>query len=153
MLGVEDLIIDRLRAWIHGTSEEDGRWARRLWDGLLRREVERMVKDAEAHAADDQTRRDAIDARNQADALIYQVEKTLTESKDKLGAAEAGRVEAALAAARQAVKSDDVTSIRNATSELQQASHAMAQALYQASASGAQASGSDVKEGEVVDAA
>jgi molecular chaperone DnaK len=121
--------------------------------GLSKDEVERMVKDAEAHAADDQTRRDAIDARNQADALIYQVEKTLTESRDKLGAAEAGRVEAALAAARQAVKSDDVTSIRNATSELQQASHAMAQALYQASASGAQASNSDVKEGEVVDAA
>jgi molecular chaperone DnaK len=121
--------------------------------GLSKDEVERMVKDAEAHAADDQTRRDAIDARNQADALIYQVEKTLTESRAKLGAAEAGRVEAALAAARQAVKGDDLTSIRNATSELQQASHAMAQALYQASASGAQASNSDVKEGEVVDAA
>jgi molecular chaperone DnaK len=121
--------------------------------GLSKDEVERMVKDAEAHAADDQTRRDAIEARNQADALIYQVEKTLTESRAKLGAAEAGRVEAALAAARQAVKGDDVTSIRNATTELQQASHAMAQALYQTSASGAQPSNNDVKEGEVVDAA
>jgi molecular chaperone DnaK len=121
--------------------------------GLSKDEVERMVKDAEAHATDDQTRRDTIEARNQADALIYQVEKTLTESKAMLGAAEAGRVEAALDAAKQAVKGDDVTSIRNATSELQQASHAMAEALYRASGSGAKASDSDVKEGEVVDAA
>jgi molecular chaperone DnaK len=128
--------------------------------GLSKDEVERMVKDAEAHAADDQTRREAIEARNQADALIHQVEKTLTENKAKLGPAEAGRVEAALEAARQAVKSEDVTVIRNATDELQRASHAMAEALYQSSGRREQAAGagspsseSDVKEGEVVDAA
>jgi molecular chaperone DnaK len=124
--------------------------------GLSKDEVERMVKDAEAHAADDQGRREAIEARNQADALIHQVEKTLTESKSKLATDITTRVESALEAARTAVKADDVNAIRNATSELQQASHAMAQALYQASASGTQAPGGaagDVKDGEVVDAA
>jgi molecular chaperone DnaK len=131
--------------------------------GLSKGEVERMVKDAESHAADDQARREAIEARNQADALIYQVEKTYTENKAKLGSAEASRVESALEGARQAVKGEDLNAIRNATTELQQASHAMAEALYQASGSRPQASGAgpqasgpgsaDVKEGEVVDAA
>jgi molecular chaperone DnaK len=126
--------------------------------GLSKDEVERMVKDAEAHAADDKGRREAIEARNQADALIYQVDKTYTESKSKLGSAEASRVEAALDAARQAVKGDDVNAIRQATIELQQASHAMAEALYRASgptseAAGANQAASDVKDGEVVDAA
>ena len=82
--------------------------------GLSKDEVARMVKDAEAHAADDQTRRETIDARNQADALIYQVEKTFTESKARLGAAEASRVESALGAAKEAVKGDDAGSIRSA---------------------------------------
>jgi molecular chaperone DnaK len=67
--------------------------------------------------------------------------------------AEAGRVETALDAAKQAVKGEDVAGIRTATSELQEASHAMAEALYRASGPSAQASDTDVKEGEVVDAA
>ncbi len=126
--------------------------------GLSTDEVDRMVKDAEANAAGDQTRREAIDARNQADALIYSVEKTFTENKAKLGASEASRIDAALEAAKQAVKGDDVAALRAATSELQQASHAMAEALYKAN----QGPGGgpqdppdhspDVKEGEVVDA-
>jgi molecular chaperone DnaK len=122
--------------------------------GLSKDEVSRMVKDAEAHAAEDQNRREAIEARNQADALIYQVERTVGENRARLGAADLGRIEAALEAAKQAVKGDDVAAIRQATAALQQASHAMAQALYQTA--GAQAppsSGSDVKDGEVVDAA
>ena len=117
-----------------------------------------MVTDAEANAAGDKTRREAIDARNQADALIYSVEKTFIENKSKLGAAETGRIDAALEAAKQAVKGEDVAAIHSATTELQQASHAMAEALYKAN----QGSGGgprtpqdhspDVKEGEVVDA-
>jgi molecular chaperone DnaK len=126
--------------------------------GLSKDEVDRMVKDAEANAAGDTTRREAIDARNQADALIYSVEKTFTENKAKLGAAESGRIESAIEAAKQAVKSDDATAIRNATSELQQASHAMAEALYQANQGSSDGSRApqdhspDVKDGEVVDA-
>src|SRR5687767_7821613 len=120
--------------------------------GLSKDEVARMVKDAEAHAADDQSRRETIEARNQADALIYSVDKTLTENRTRLDAADASRIEAALENARQAVKRDDGPAIRTATNELQQASHAMAQALYQAAGKNANAS-PDVKDGEVVDAA
>ena len=122
--------------------------------GLSKDDVARMVKDAEAHAAEDQNRREAIDARNQADALIHQVERTVGENRSKLGAADLSRVESALEAAKQAVKSDDVAAIRNATVALQQASHAIAQALYQTAGAGAQRPDeSDVKDGEVVDAA
>jgi molecular chaperone DnaK len=117
-----------------------------------------MVKDAEAHAAEDKARREAIDARNQADALAYSVEKTLNESRDRLPAADVGTIETAIAALRDAVKGDDLEAIRRATDALQTASHAMAEQLYkQAQANAANAAASpqkddDVKEGEVVDA-
>jgi len=126
--------------------------------GLNKDEVDRMVKDAQAHAADDAGRREVIDARNQADALIYSVEKTFTENKGKLGA-EAAQVESALARAREAVKGDDKGAITSATDELQRASHAMAEALYKTSA-GSREPGDGTRqdnparpqEGEVVDA-
>ena len=104
--------------------------------GLGKDEVDRMVRDAEAHAADDKARREVIDARNQADALIYSVEKTFIENRGKLGAAEASRIEAALEAAKTAVKGDDKDAIVRATAELQAASHAMAEALYKAQGTG-----------------
>jgi molecular chaperone DnaK len=133
--------------------------------GLAQDDVARMVKDAEAHASEDQARRDLIEARNQADSLAYSVEKTFIENKAKLGAPEASRIEAALSAARVAVASDDLAKIRSATTELQQASHAMAEALYSGASGATGASGasgatgatgaqdSSVVEGEVVDAA
>jgi len=127
--------------------------------GLSTDEVDRMVKDAQAHVADDQSRREAIEARNQADALIYSVDKTATESKGTLGAEDLGRIEAALQKAKQAVQGDDVEAIRTATTELQHASHAMAQALYKAAQPSASQpaspshTSSDVKDGEVVDVA
>jgi molecular chaperone DnaK len=126
--------------------------------GLNKDEVERMVKDAQAHAADDAGRREVIDARNQADALIYSVEKTFTENKGKLGA-EAAQVEGALARAREAVKGDDKGAITSATDELQRASHAMAEALYKASSGSREPADGNrqdnparPQEGEVVDA-
>jgi molecular chaperone DnaK len=123
--------------------------------GLNKDEVERMVKDAQAHAADDAGRREVIDARNQADALIYSVEKTLNENRARLGA-EAAQVDAAIAKAKDAVKGDDKDALRTATDELQRASHAMAQALYQAQAATQQAptqnNPASAAEGEVVDA-
>jgi molecular chaperone DnaK len=80
------------------------------------------------------------------------VEKTLTEHKQKLGAAEIGRIESALEAARHAVKGDDADAIRRATAELQTASHAMAEALYKSKDAGTPPEGSpDVKDAEVVD--
>ena len=124
--------------------------------GLNKDEVERMVKDAQAHAADDAGRRDVIDARNQADALIYSVEKTFTENKAKLGA-EAAQIESALSQAKDAVKGDNKDAITEATNALQKASHAMAEALYKAQQPQPGAPAQDnpadaVKDGEVVDA-
>jgi molecular chaperone DnaK len=122
--------------------------------GLNKDEVDRMVRDAEAHAAEDQARREAIDARNQVDALIYSVEKTLTESKASLDAGIVSRTESALEAARTAVKGDDKEATVRAGDELQKASHAMAEALYKAQtpSPGAEQAGPDVKDAEVVDA-
>jgi molecular chaperone DnaK len=122
--------------------------------GLNPQEVERMVKEAEAHAAEDRARRDTIDARNQLDTLVYSVEKTLGDQKGRLDAALAARVEGALETARVAVKGDDREAITRASEALQQASQAMAEALYQTSAPGAGAAqpAGDVKDAEVVDA-
>ena len=127
--------------------------------GLTKDDVDRMVKDAEAHAADDKTRREVIDARNQADALAYSVEKMVNESRDRLPAGEVSQVEAAIAASREAARGDDLKAIRTATDALQKLSHGIAEQLYtqsQANAANAAASGNTnedaVKDGEVVDA-
>jgi molecular chaperone DnaK len=114
------------------------------------------VKDAEAHAADDKTRRELIDARNMADSLAYSVEKTVNENRDRLPAADVQHIESAVNALRDAAKGDNLDAIHRATDDLQKASHAMAEQLYkqQASGPGAQASEKtdDIREGEVVDA-
>ena len=122
--------------------------------GLNKDDVERMVKDAEAHAADDKARRELIDVRNQADSLAYSVEKTIAENRDRLPATDVSRVESAIAAVREAVKGEDLQTIRAASDDLQKASHAIAEQLYKQQASGprAQASEDEVKDGEVVDA-
>jgi molecular chaperone DnaK len=127
--------------------------------GLNKNDVERMVKDAEAHAAEDKTRRELIDARNEADALAYSVEKSVNESRDRLPAADVSRVESAIASVREAAKGDNLADIRRALDTLQKASHGIAEQLYQqAQANAAHAAASadnkdhDVKEGEVVDA-
>ena len=127
--------------------------------GLSKSDVERMVSDAQAHESEDKARRELIDARNQADSLAYSVEKTVNESRDRLPASEVGRVEAAIAAVREALKGDDQKAITQATSELQALSHQIAEQLYkQTQANAAHAAGQpsgqdpDVKEGEVVDA-
>jgi molecular chaperone DnaK len=126
--------------------------------GLNKDDVERMVKDAEAHAADDKARRDLIDARNQADSLAYATEKTVNESRDRLPADDVTRVEGAIAAVRDAAKGEALDAIRRASDELQKLSHGIAEQLYkQSQADAAHAAGSrqkddDVREGEVVDA-
>ncbi len=121
--------------------------------GLSKEEVDRMVRDAEAHAAEDRARRDAIEVRNQAEALAYSVEKTLTENRDKVPAAEASRVEGAVAVVREAIRTDDTAAIRRATEELQRLSHAMAETLYKAKAAPDATPHADAaKDGEVVDA-
>jgi len=123
--------------------------------GLGKDDVDRMVKDAEAHAAEDKTRRELIDARNMADSLVYSVEKTVNESRDRLSATDVSRIESAVAALRDATQRDDLDAIRRATDDLQKASHAMAEQLYKQSQANAANAASvkrddDVKDGEVV---
>ena len=129
--------------------------------GLSKEDVDRMVKEAKNHASEDEARRELIDVRNQADSLVYQVEKTLNENREKLPAGEGSKIEAALADVRSAAKGEDVSAIKTALDTLQRASHALAERLYKG-AQGSQGSGSsqgshgagssNVKEGEVVDA-
>jgi molecular chaperone DnaK len=126
--------------------------------GLSKDEVERMVKDAEGHAADDKVRRDVIDARNQADALAYSVEKTVAENRDRLRAVDVERVESAVTALREAARGDNLQAIQSASAELQKASHSIAEKLYapqgQTQGAGGQRppAQDEVIDGEVVDA-
>ena len=123
--------------------------------GLSKEEVERMVADAESHAAEDKTRRELIDARNQADALTYSVERTLSEHRDKLSPEDARRVDNAINDVREALKGEDLGAIKRMTDALQQASHAMAEQMYKQkeSAPGStQNSTPHTQDGEVIDA-
>ena len=123
--------------------------------GLNKVDVDRMVKDAAAHAEEDKARRELIDARNQADSLSYSVEKTVNENRDRMPAADVSRIEGAIAVVREAVKGDSLDVIRRATDDLQKASHAIAEQLYQQQASRPRPQASetdDIKDGEVVDA-
>jgi molecular chaperone DnaK len=103
--------------------------------GLSKDEVDRMMREAESHADEDKRRREVVDARNQADGLVYQIEKTLTENRAKLTGDEINPVESAIAALRQATQGEDPEAIRRATEDLQKASHKMAEALYRQSGS------------------
>jgi molecular chaperone DnaK len=101
--------------------------------GLAKDEVEKMAKDAESHAADDRKQRDTIEARNRADAMAYNVEKTLKEHRSKVGEAEAKEIEDALAETRKVVNENDPAVINAAVDRLTAASHKLAEAMYKAS--------------------
>ena len=129
--------------------------------GLAKDEVEKMAKDAEGHAAEDRKQRDTIEARNRADAMVYNVEKTLKEHRSKVGEAEAKEIEAALEETKKAMADNDPARINSATDRLTTASHKLAEAMYKtAGQPGAQqappeqAGGGDGKKGkdDVVDA-
>ena len=102
--------------------------------GLAKDEVEKMVKDSQAHAEDDKHKRDLIDARNQADTLAYSMEKLLKENRDKVSEPEAKSVEDAVAATRKAAEGDDPAAIRAAIEQLNSASHKLAETLYRKAA-------------------
>jgi molecular chaperone DnaK len=102
--------------------------------GLSKDEVEKMAKDAESHSADDRKQRDTIEARNRADAMVYNVEKTLKEHREKVGEAEAKEIEEALSETRKAINENDVARINSAVDRLTAASHKLAEAMYKASA-------------------
>jgi len=101
--------------------------------GLSKEEIDKMMRDAESHAADDVKKREEIEARNKLDGLVYQMEKTLSENREKVGAV-ASDVETAIVEAKKALAEGDLDKLNNAYSELQTASHKMAEALYQQTA-------------------
>ena len=129
--------------------------------GLEQDEIDRMVQDAESHADEDAQRRQSIDTRNQLDSLVYQTEKTLTDHRETLSADDVGAVETALTAAREALQGEDVAAMETARDNLTQASHKLAEAMYQKQAESAQEGGatdeptadaSSKKDEDVVDA-
>jgi molecular chaperone DnaK len=129
---------------------------------LNKSEIERMVQQAREHEAEDRTRRELVEARNTADSLAYQTEKTLVELGDRVPAQEAQNIKGKIEALRQAIQGDDVLSIKRLSDDLQIAFHAFSQQLYaQQQAGGAQPGGngggrprsgtSSTDEGEVVE--
>jgi len=104
--------------------------------GLSKDEVDKMAKDAEAHAAEDNKRKDEIDTRNKADSMVYQVEKMLKDHRDKISADDAKLVESALEESKKAIASGTVADINKATDNLTQASHKLAEAMYKAQSGG-----------------
>jgi molecular chaperone DnaK len=108
--------------------------------GLSEDEIRRMVRDAERNAAEDRHRREVVDARNQADGLVYNLEKLIRENRDRLSPGDVSAVEAAISQAKQAMEAGEIERIRSAIDMLNSASHQMAQSLYgQASAGQAHA--------------
>jgi molecular chaperone DnaK len=104
--------------------------------GLSKEEIDRMMRDAEAHAGEDATKKEAIEARNRLDGLTYQVEKTFNENRDKLDAGAANDIEEALKEAKAAMESNDASRMNDAFNRLQTASHKIAEVLYQAASGG-----------------
>ncbi len=98
--------------------------------GLDDKEINRMVKDAEANAAEDKKRRETIDARNHADQLVYSLEKLLRENKEKIPADDADRVQKEIENTKKAIESDDLERIRKATEDLSNASHKLTEMMY-----------------------
>ncbi|HKZ78731.1 MAG TPA: molecular chaperone DnaK [Pyrinomonadaceae bacterium] len=98
--------------------------------GLAKEEIDKMMRDAESHASDDARKREEIEARNRLDGLTYQMEKTLSDNREKVGAV-ASEVESAIADAKKALQEGGVEKLNEAFNRLQSASHKLAEALYQ----------------------
>ena len=105
--------------------------------GLSKDEVEKMAKDAEAHASEDKRKREEIEVKNQADAMTYNIEKMLKEHRAKISDADAKAVEEALEETKQAVKEGGAGRIKSAMDKLTTASHKLAEAMYSAAGPGA----------------
>jgi len=116
--------------------------------GLSKEEIDKMMRDAESHAADDVKKREEIEARNRLDGLVYQMEKTLNDNREKVGAV-AGDVDTAIAEAKKALAEGGVEKLNEAFNQLQTASHKLAEALYQQTAT----SGTETPAGDQATAA
>ncbi len=98
--------------------------------GLSKEEIDKMVRDAEAHAEEDKRKREAIEARNHADSMIYSTEKSLREFGDKIDAVEKGTIENKIADLKKVMEGEDAEAIKKATDELAQSAHKLAEAMY-----------------------
>jgi molecular chaperone DnaK len=100
--------------------------------GLSKDEVDKMARDAESHSADDRKKKEEIEARNRADAMVYNVDKMLKEHRDKISDTDAKQVEAALEDVKKAMSEGGLEQITSATDRLTTASHKLAEAMYKA---------------------
>jgi len=122
--------------------------------GLSEGDIDKMVKDAEAHAADDKKRKEAVEAKNHADALVHSTEKAVAEHGSKVAEADRRAIEDALSDLKEALKGTDAEAIKAKTNTLAQVSMKLGEAMYnqqQADAQGA-AGGAGGKKDDVVDA-
>jgi molecular chaperone DnaK len=109
--------------------------------GLSKEEVEKMVREAESHAAEDKKKRELIEAKNQGDNLLYSTEKSLKEFGDKIDAAEKTKIEDAMAALKKVLEGNDAEEIKKSSETLMQASHKLAEAVYAKAQPGAEQAG------------
>jgi len=103
--------------------------------GLSKEEIDKMMKDAESHAGEDEKKKAEIEARNRLDGLVYSVEKTLSENREKLDSAAASEIDTAISEAKTALSGTDPEPMNNAFERLQTASHKLAEVIYQQTAS------------------
>jgi molecular chaperone DnaK len=105
--------------------------------GLSKDEVEKMARDAESHSSDDRKKKEEIESRNRADAMVYNIEKMLKEHRDKVAASDAKAVEDALEETKKAMSEGGIDKINQATSKLETASHKLAEAMYKSASQSA----------------
>jgi molecular chaperone DnaK len=115
--------------------------------GLSKDEVEKMARDAESHSAEDRKKKDEIEARNRADAMVYNVEKMLKEHREKISEADAKQVESAVEEVKKAIADGNLEQINSATDKLTTASHKLAEAMYKAQSSGQNGAGAGPQAG------
>jgi molecular chaperone DnaK len=111
--------------------------------GLSEEEIKKMQQDAAAHADEDKKKRELVEARNRADSMCYEIEKTIKQQGDKLKDSDKTALESAVARVREAAKGEDVAAIKSAVGDLETAAHAMSEALYKSAAAGPAAGGGE----------
>jgi molecular chaperone DnaK len=127
--------------------------------GLSEADIDKMVKDAEAHAAEDKKRRELVESKNQGESLIHQTEKSVQEHGDKVQEADKQAIQTAIDALRQALAGEDAEVIKSRTTDVMQASMKLGQAIYEASQAqgggegeGQPGAGPEAKKDDVIDA-
>jgi len=115
--------------------------------GLTEEEIQKLVREADSHAEEDKKKKELIETRNQADAMIYSVEKNIKEFGDKIDASEKTKIENAIAVAKKALEGDDIDAIKKAQDDLTNASHKLAEAMYAKATAQQAGPGADVHGG------